>query len=263
MAPGRRYDAAVAMRSRGAVVLRLVLVLVGLGLIAGSLVYLRVPRPSSARVEAALGVVGVDTGGSYAWIVKTATGAVLVDAGLDPQGRALLEELQAQGVPPEKVHAVLVTHAHPDHWAAAHLFPNAKVYVGPGDLPFLKGDAEFEAFGGGLVTRFMERGPTPVNLEALPADLQLELDGAQVRALHTPGHTPGSMAFLYGDLLFIGDSAVRDGEKVAFAPSTLSEAPDQVPASLRKLLALPFTRMADGHAGVTADARQKLGALLD
>lgn len=253
----------MAKRSRGAVFLRLVLVLVGIGLVVGSVVYMRVPRPTAARVEAAMGVVGVDTGGSYAWIVKTNTGAVLVDAGLDADGKAILRELHAQGVAPEKVHAVLVTHAHPDHWAAAHLFPNAKIYVGPGDLPFIKGDAEFEAFGGGMVTRFMERGPTPVNLEELPADLQLELDGAQFRALHTPGHTPGSMAFLYGDLLFIGDSAVRDGEKVAFAPATLSENPEQVPASLRKLLALPFTRMADGHAGVTADARQKLGALLD
>lgn len=250
------------MRSGPSVWVRLLLILAGVGLLLGAYVGLRFPRPTSPRVEAALNVVGVDTGGSYAWIVRTASGAVLVDAGMDPEGKAILQELRAQRLSADQVIAVLVTHAHPDHWAGAHLFPKAKVYVGPGELPYLRGDAPFKAFGGSLAARFLKRGPTPVNLEELPADLQFELDGAAFRALQIPGHTPGSMAYLLGDLLFIGDSAVRDADEVAFPPSALSEEPDAIGPALRKLLALPFTRMADGHAGVTADARQKLERLL-
>jgi hypothetical protein len=52
-------------------------------------------RPDGPRIEAAPGVVGIEAGGSYAWIVCTGHGAVLVDAGLDATGAAILAELKA------------------------------------------------------------------------------------------------------------------------------------------------------------------------
>ena len=83
--------------------------------------------------EAAPGVVGVEAGGAYAWIVRTSHGAVLVDAGLDATGAAILTERKAEHVEPGEVRAVLITHVHPDHYAAAGLFEKATVVVGAGD----------------------------------------------------------------------------------------------------------------------------------
>ena len=65
------------------------------------------------RVEVIPGVVGIEAGGAYAWIVRTSHGAVLIDAGLDATGAAILAELKAQSVEPGQVHAVLITHGHP------------------------------------------------------------------------------------------------------------------------------------------------------
>ncbi len=55
---------------------------------------------------------------------------MLVDAGLDPKGTALLAELKAPRVEPALVQAVLITHGHPDHYAAAGLFETATIVEG-------------------------------------------------------------------------------------------------------------------------------------
>lgn len=222
----------------------------------------RVPRPSGPRIEADLDVVGVDTGGSYAWIIRTAHGAALVDAGLDPDAGAILRELERQGLRPDDVHTILVTHAHLDHWSGAARFPSAQVYVGPGELPYVRGERPFTSLIAPVLDRLWTRAPLPPRLRELEGDGTLELDGESIRVIHTPGHTVGSAMYLRRGLLFTGDSLLRDGKSVTPAPGFLSENAAENERSLQKLLSLPFTRIADGHAGVTEDARQKVAALL-
>ena len=104
----------------GGVVLVVIVALVGLvGWVISSM-----PSSQGARVEIREGLVGVDTGGSYAWIVQTEGGAVLVDAGMDPEATALKAELAAMGLSPDDVHTVLLTHAHGDHTAGLGQFPH-------------------------------------------------------------------------------------------------------------------------------------------
>ena len=65
--------------------------------------------------------------------------------------------------------------------------------------------------------------------------------------------------YLYRDTLFTGDSLFRDGEdKVRILSGLVSEAPDQNRESLKVLLPIDFARTADGHSGVTLDAKKKL-----
>lgn len=250
--------------SSGNVLLRVLLVLAGLGLLLVAWGSTKLPRGGDQRIEAALEVVGVETGGSYAWILRTATGAVLIDAGMEVSGEAIREELDAQGIPLDKVHAVLLTHGHADHRGAAHLFPNAKVYCGPGDAPYVRGDRAYSATGGRLAAAVSDKGPPPGQrqLEELKGDELLTIDGESLKVIHVPGHTPGSVVYQWRDLLFTGDALVRDGKGVGPSPSFFSEDADRAEKSLEKLLELPFTRIADGHTGVTADARQKLARWL-
>jgi glyoxylase-like metal-dependent hydrolase (beta-lactamase superfamily II) len=240
---------------------RALLVLGGVALLVFAFVYAKLPRASDPRIEAALTVVGVDTGGSYAWVMRTEHGAALVDCGADPRGAAILGELSKQGLKPADVHTVLLTHGHRDHWAACSLFPQAKVYVGPGELPYMRGEKKYGSLAS--MGEYVFTGLTlPSGLTELKGDETLDVDGEALRVIAVPGHTPGSVVYLWRDLLFVGDALVRQGKGVATSPSFFSEDASQARASLEKLIALPFTRLADGHTGLTDDARQKLGRFL-
>lgn len=241
---------------------RILLVLVGVLLLAVAYVWSQLPKPGPERIDAGDGITGVLTQGSYAWIVKTANGAVLIDAGVDPDGGAILAELQHQGLKPDQVKAVLITHAHADHWAGARLFPNAKLLIGEGDLPMLRGEVRPTAPMAKLFANVANTGAPPANVEGVKDGQLLEFDGASFRAYHVPGHTPGSTMFLYGDTLFTGDSLLGSGDQFRVLGGIISEDEERNLESLKRLQGEPFTRIADGHTGVHDEAQPKLGALL-
>src|ERR1700693_1580071 len=57
-------------------------------------------------------------------VVPVGPGEVaLIDAGNDKTGKAILAELSRQHLGPEAVKYILLTHGHPDHTAAIHVFP--------------------------------------------------------------------------------------------------------------------------------------------
>jgi glyoxylase-like metal-dependent hydrolase (beta-lactamase superfamily II) len=61
-----------------------------------------------------------------AYIVELAEGGfALVDAGMDPEAKAVLAALNKRGAHAGDVRAVFVTHAHDDHFGGAH-----RCYVG-------------------------------------------------------------------------------------------------------------------------------------
>jgi len=218
--------------------------------------------PDGPRVEVDREVVGVEAGGSYAWIVRTPHGAVLVDAGLDASGAAILAELKSAGVQPQQVLAVLITHGHPDHYAAATLFPKAEVLGGADDIPMMHGDGRHYSTFGRVMSALMPLPKGPDAVTPLRGGEQLEFEGARFAVIATPGHSPGSVVYLYKDVLFTGDSLMRKGDGVTIAPSLFSEDSAENRRSLIRLERLSFDKIADGHAGVTLNARVKLARLL-
>ena len=157
---------------------------------------------------------------------------------------------------------MLITHGHPDHYAAAPRFTKAAIHAGSGDLSMLRGDTSHYATFGKVMAAVMPLPPAPQMISALRGGEQLDFDGAHFQVVATPGHSPGSVMFLYDTILFTGDSLMRKHDGLAVAPSLFSEDAGQNRASLRALAALPFTIVADGHAGVARDAKAKLMRLL-
>jgi hydroxyacylglutathione hydrolase len=241
---------------------RALLILLGLLLLGAAWAWPSFPKREGARIDAGPQLVGVLTGGySYAWVLKTANGAALVDAGADPRGKELIAELETQGVKPEQVHTILLTHGHVDHWAAAQLFPNARVLLEPAEVSLIRNEHPPKSVVGRL-TRSMARPPLPAKLEGVEDGKELDVDGEKIRVIHVPGHTPGSLAFLWKDVLFTGDVLVRSNQGLAPSPFIFNEDNAQCRQSLRRLLDVDFSRVADGHAGLTVDARAQVGKLL-
>jgi hydroxyacylglutathione hydrolase len=227
-------------------------VVVGLALIMGPIAT-RIPTPQADRI-AGDGVVGIVEGGSIAWVIDTQTGVVLIDAG----GSAISENLKAE-IGDRDVHAIFLTHGHFDHTAGVRNYPQAEIFAGPGESGLVSGTDK----AGGWMARMSkpmmgEPDYTPPLLREFTDGDVIEVDGTTITAVHVPGHTNGGAAYLWDDVLFVGDTVVgRDGY-VNELPKPLYDDYAQVPASVTKLQALDFEVIADGHVGLHENGKDLL-----
>ncbi|MDR1286956.1 MAG: MBL fold metallo-hydrolase [Treponema sp.] len=165
-----------------------------------------------------------------AFLIKAPGRVVLVDTGF---GAALFDNLQALGVDPEQVDAVLITHMHGDHIGGLArdgkaLFPNAGVYLAEKERDFWtktnlnRGAVEALAPYGGKVTVFRPGELGGTALEILPGIKAAAAFG------HTPGHTVfllesrGEKLLIWGDLMHV--------QKIQFPMPAISVTYDTDPA---------------------------------
>ena len=210
------------------------------------------------RLELIPGVVGVETGGSYVWVIRTAHGAALIDAGMDPQGKAILQELDRQHLNSANVNTIFVTHGHRDHIGALAAFPVAEIWVGPGDGELIHGQRKSNAFIPRMAAKYSAKAPPVGKLNDLDSLDKVDFDGEAMYIIHTPGHTPGSTMYLYKDILFTGDSLFTNKDTLAYPPGFVCDDGAANRASIPELKNLSFDIIADGHTGFTTNAHEKL-----
>lgn len=218
----------------------------------------RIPTPQADKITGD-GIVGIVEGGSIAWIIPTQNGVILVDAG----GSASSDNLRSE-VNGRQVHGIFLTHGHFDHTAGARNYPETTVIAGPGEAALVSGEEE----AGGWMARMSK--PMMGEPDYMPPLLRefvdgeiIEIDGEFITAIHVPGHTKGSAAYLWKNVLFVGDTVVSRGDYVNELPKPLYDNYEQVPTSVAKLVSLDFTILADGHVGLQADGKDLLAAFLE
>jgi glyoxylase-like metal-dependent hydrolase (beta-lactamase superfamily II) len=208
------------------------------------------------RVKGPHGLVGVYTGASYAWLVPAGDGVVLVDAGPDPLAPAVQAELAGR-----QVLAVLLTHAHVDHFAGVDAFADAPLIYGEEEDGLVKG----LRLPGGLVASWAERAGQrprlPEQLRPVPDGEVFTVGTARFRAVAVPGHTHGSTAYQWRDVVFVGD-AVLGTDPLLPSPSMLTADVERAQASVANLLPLDVQWIADGHVGLRGGAREALAAFV-
>jgi glyoxylase-like metal-dependent hydrolase (beta-lactamase superfamily II) len=139
----------------------------------------------------------------------------LVDFGLKSSATKVLAALDTIGSGPSEVTRILLTHAHPDHaGGAAEISRNTGRAMG-----IHEADAEYLAAGkspprdtslllGRLFNRMGGGGFEAVSVGERLTDGQLLPVNGGLRVIHTPGHSPGHVAFLHEPtgVLIAGDS---------------------------------------------------------
>lgn len=201
------------------------------------------------RVEGPYGIIGGRVADGFFYVVPVMGGVVLVDTGEEPNGASLRSAIAGRAVL-----AILVTHAHHDHYASASTFGDVPCYVGPADIDRMRGltqhqgaaQREYRAQNGGRD----RLPPLPVRLIPAPGGTRVTLGGADFEAIALPGHTPGSTAWRMGDVLFGGDAAMNSSTGISPIDDRFSDDPAAARAALGRLDSVPFVWLADGHVGI-------------
>ncbi len=161
---------------------------------------------------------------------------------------------------PDKLAGVFLTHLHIDHIAGMPDVPKGTaIYAGPGETDYR---AMVHLLLAGSVDGLLQ-GHAAIGAWQFRADADGELAGVldvfgdgMVWALHVPGHTPGSTAYVVrtpaGPVLLVGDTChTRWGWDNSVEPGDYTRDQAQNAASLAKLRALaarhPTLKVRLGH----------------
>ncbi|MCD4526570.1 MBL fold metallo-hydrolase [Nocardioides sp. cx-173] len=201
-----------------------------------------------------------------AYLVDTADGVTVVDAGLPGHWRDLLAELAAMGRSVKDVRGVVLTHGDSDHIGFAerlrrdHGVPvyvhaddaerarsgdKPKTPVGPLRLGPLLGFAGYALRKRGWRTAYLTEVVEMHDGDVLP------LPGSP-RIVGMPGHSPGSVAVHVPavDAVFVGDALttrhVLTG-RTGVQPAPFTDDPDEALESLGRLAGLDATWVLPGH----------------
>jgi len=174
----------------------------------------------------------------------------------------------------ERVAGVFLTHMHFDHVLGLPDLPDdTPIYTGPGEA---RAKGLLHAFVSGTVDRMLE-GKGPIREWRFQPDPAGRFDGvldvfgdASVFALHVPGHSPGSTAFVVrtpdGPHLLAGDvSHTRWGWEHDVEPGTFSNDAAQSALTFHRLRAFaaahPQLTVHLGHQALREPTRKPSAAL--
>jgi len=170
---------------------------------------------------------------TYLYYDEAAGDAVIIDAGCSAADRdEIARIIKDRNL---RVHAILLTHGHFDHILAVpeiRQITPARVCCHESEAPLLENPAlNFSAFFGTALSVAPER--------LLRGGEALDFGGVALKALHTPGHTPGGVCF-YDDAngrVFTGDTLFR--ESIGRTDLPMGNMQDLLGSVEKTLLTLP------------------------
>ncbi len=242
----------------------------------------RIPLPLPHDALRAVNVYAIESGDDL----------VLVDAGwaLAETGGLLDAALDRIGRNSAEITRCLVTHVHRDHYTMAVILRRrfgTHVALGIGDRPSLTAAGvagrenmaehvlRLERAGAGPViaalrAAFGDAPPEREDVWELPDEwlkdqATIQLDGRELRAVATPGHTQGHTVFadLGRNMLFAGDHVLPHITPSVGFEAVMAELPlGDYLRSLRLVLDLPDMRLLPAHGPVTDTTHARVHALL-
>lgn len=181
------------------------------------------------------------------YVLRLQDRAVVIDAGCGGAQDRLLANLAWAGVKPADIEMLLLTHCHYDHTGGARSLRDRfgwRVVLHEGDARFLEEADQGVTAASWYGARLR---PCAVDHKLAGGEEVIQLGERPIRAVHIPGHSPGSVAYV----------VVSGGLTVVFAQDVhgplhsglLSDA-EAYQASLRRLLELNADILCEGHFGV-------------
>ena len=183
------------------------------------------------------------------YLVESPEGkCLIIDPGAYDREEKEILLANLRGKEPE---AVLLTHGHPDHLAAAGLLQRefgVKVFMHPDD-------ADVPSHIAGPLAAHLD---LEFETTALSDGQVLRLLGLECKVIHTPGHSPGGVCYWFEseNVLFTGDTLFRG--TIGRTDLYKGEYDDLIRSVMDKIMGLPgCTDVLPGHAGATTIAEER------
>ncbi len=162
--------------------------------------------------------------------------AVVIDPGFDSESEAqqILDEIERNGL---QIKYIVNTHGHPDHNGGNSIlkkYSHAPILIHEADAPMLNG--------------------SPADRRLHEGDI-IEAGNVKLKVIHTPGHSPGSIALLANNYVFSGDTLFAGSIGRYDLPGASLE---ELVNSLKRLLTLPdHVRVCPGHGPATTIGEER------
>jgi glyoxylase-like metal-dependent hydrolase (beta-lactamase superfamily II) len=226
-------------------------------------------------IEIVPGVHQIRAIGARVTVLSDGDNAVLVDAGSRGSRGPISSGLDALGIALERVGLVVLTHYHPDHSGGLSrlvLATPAKVATHRLEAGIVSGEEPPPSpYRSGLIATLTR--PVIGPLYGAPVDVDYTLEDGdrlpfdlEVRVVHTPGHTSGSICLYVPSkkLVIVGDALQYRRRRLGPPASSVTQDIDQAMESLKKLLPLDIETICFSHfPPLRLDAQASLRRLVE
>ncbi len=176
--------------------------------------------------------------GVNVYLIDGGSEYLLLDIGFEKDVDEIIELIRQMDFPLSKCKAIVATHADADHVQGlkrAKTRLKTKIYAHPLSVPPLERGDEIETYASISAQNIQIPMPQVKVDQLLNEGDILQVGEVQLQVWHTPGHTPGQLAFKMGNLLFSGDNIYKDSCVGVIDAHHGSKLPDFI-RSLKRIL---------------------------
>jgi glyoxylase-like metal-dependent hydrolase (beta-lactamase superfamily II) len=133
---------------------------------------------------------------------------VLIDPGHSHHVPSLFHQMEGDGVSPQEVDLIILTHSHPDHFEGVEAFQDKSVKIA-----MSREEQRYLKENGKLLFEMMGQPIPSFRIDFYLKEGELRLGKETFHVYQTPGHTPGSLSihWLKRKILFTGDLVFYGG----------------------------------------------------
>ncbi len=174
---------------------------------------------------------------------------LLVDSGAGESFERIVGNIRSLELNPERLRAVIATHAHIDHIGALHRFREEF------GMEIMAHELEVEAIEAGVGTGAefygVEYTPCKVDIILTGPEQVLQYGGQDLKAIHIPGHSPGSIA-----VLLEAEKKILFGQDIHGPYFLNGSNVAQARLSLQRLVDLEVDILCESHFGIYQPANE-------